>query len=263
MQSLLQASRQRGDSGKLLPPVWRSFEDKDIRFRRGQLYLIVAGPGSYKSTLAQSYAIYSRARSLYLLMDADRHTTCVRVVQAMCGIDSKTAEHGIKQGAQFAANALKALRWVKYSFPSGPDVTEIVEHVWAYAEMEGDWPEVVFVDNLDNVDCDDSDDARKRVMLDLQKLAHKANTAVVVLHHATGQYEDGDITIPMSGVLGKVSKTPSMILTLNRGAMPGQLWVSVVKNRFGPADTKGIGVRAELYVAPEFMHISDPLHRTG
>lgn len=259
MQSLAQAARQRGDSGRLLPPVWRSFEEKKIRFRRGQLYLWVAAPGVGKSVLAQTYALHSGSRSLYLTMDADRHTTCVRVVQAAWLMDQDRAEEGVATGADWAVKALESVPWVKYSFPSSPDVTEIVEHVWAYAEVQGDWPEIVWIDNLDNVDGEDSDDARKKVMLDLQRLAHKGNCAVVVLHHAGGNYDDGHETVPLSGVLGKVSKTPSMILTLNRGAFPNQLWVSVVKNRFGPADASGRTVRAELYADLQIMQITDKL----
>lgn len=257
MQSLLQASRQRGDSGRLLPPVWRSFADKKIRFRRGQLYLIVAAPGVGKSVLAQTYALYSRVRSLYLTMDADRHTTCVRIVQAYHKLDQETAEAGIESGAEWATAALKSAPWLKYSFPSGPDVSELVEHVWAYAEVQGDWPDIIWVDNLDNVDCDDGENGRKQVMQDLQKLAHKTGSAVVVLHHAEGKYDDGSETIPQSGILGKVAKTPSMVLTGCLGGFPGQMFWSVVKNRFGPADPRGRGVRAELWSDLQYMQITD------
>jgi len=88
-------------------------------------------------------------------------------------------------------------------------------------------------------------------------VATKTKAAVVVLHHSTGMYEDGAQVIPQSGVNGKVSKFPSMVLTLHRPDGT-TLNVSAVKNRFGPADPSGFRVQARLNVDYARMQVMDP-----
>lgn len=75
----------------------------------------------------------------------------------------------------------------------------------------------------------------------------------MVLHHATGRYEDGDTPIPQSGLENKVAKIPAQILTLTRKGE--NMWVHVVKNRAGKADPKG-GLSAQLYVDLATMRFS-------
>jgi hypothetical protein len=65
---------------------------------------------------------------------------------------------------------------------------------------------------------------------------------VVVLHHLTGSYDDGQSIPPLSALEGKVSKLPSMVLNLFNGNR-GDIGVAVVKNRFGAANPAG-----KLYV---------------
>lgn len=95
------------------------------------------------------------------------------------------------------------------------------------------------------------------MMADFQTMASKTKAAVVVLHHATGPYEDGATVIPLSGVSGKVGKFPSAVFTLCRPS-ENQVFCSAVKNRFGPADPSGHNVRAVLRVDYSRMQVSSP-----
>ena len=57
------------------------------------------------------------------------------------------------------------------------------------------------------------------------------------MHHVVGSAEDGISPIPLSGLRGKVSKTPAVVWTLYR--TPSHLNISPVKNRNGKADASG------------------------
>jgi hypothetical protein len=71
----------------------------------------------------------------------------------------------------------------------------------------------------------------------LHELAKETGAAVIALHHVTGENEDGTKPIPMSGLRGKISKTPAVIWTLHR--TPSHLNISPVKNRNGKANASG------------------------
>lgn len=259
MLSLTQASRLKGNAGKKLPDVWSSWEQNKISFRRGQLHLIVAAPGVGKSVLTLSYALQAKVPTLYLSMDTDPFTTCVRAVAAIAKVTLDQAESGLNSGALFAGEALKqANKTLRFAFPASPSTADIFSHIYAYGEAEGQYPELIVIDNLSNLSFETDEFGEMRTMMaDFQTMASRTKAAVVVLHHSTGQYEDGTTTIPQSGVNGKVSKFPSMVLTLNRGG-DNQLCVCAVKNRFGPADPSGYKVRALLTTDYSRMQVMDP-----
>lgn len=258
MLSLTQASRLKGNAGKKLPDVWQSWEQNKIGFRRGQLHLIVAAPGVGKSVLTLSYALQAKVPTLYLSMDTDPFTTCVRAVSALSKVTLEQAEQGLNSNALFATEQLKvANKSLRFAFPASPNTADLFSHIYAYGEAEGEYPELIVIDNLSNVAFESDEFGEMRTMMaDFQTMASRTKAAVVVLHHSTGMYEDGATIIPQSGVNGKVSKFPSMVLTLNRGG-DNELWTSSVKNRFGPADPSGFKVRALLRTDYSRMQVTD------
>src|SRR4051812_27415384 len=258
MLSLTQASRLKGQAGKKLPDVWDSWAQHKIAFRRGQLHLIVAAPGVGKSVLTLSYALQSKVPTLYLSMDTDPFTTCIRAVAALTRSTLEQAEEGLAKQYDFAVDALtEANKTLRFSFPPSPSTADIFSHIYAYGEAEGAWPELIVIDNLSNVAFESDEFGEMRTMMaDFQTMATKTKAAVVVLHHSTGQYEDGATPIPQSGVNGKVSKFPSMVLTLCRPDGT-TLLVSAVKNRFGPADPSAFRVQARLNVDYARMQVMD------
>jgi predicted ATP-dependent serine protease len=256
--TLTQASRLKGQAGKKLPDVWSSWEQNKVAFRRGQLHLIVAAPGVGKSVLTLSYALQAKVPSLYISMDTDPFTTSVRAVSALTQVTLDQAEAGLDQEFAFAVNALaEAGKTLRFAFPASPGMADLFQHIYAYGESEGAWPELIIIDNLANIAFESDEFGEMRTMMaDLQTMASKTKAAVVVLHHSTGLYEDGHTPIPQSGVNGKVSKFPSMVVTLCRGN-DTELYVSVVKNRFGPADPSAYKVRAPLAVDYSRMQVRD------
>lgn len=197
---------------------------------------MAAAPGVGKSVLAMNLALRMQVPTQYMSMDTDAHTTCVRTVQHVALLDGVTAETQVQDDGLLAKQALGAVAWIKFDFPSQPDTEELARRVWAYAEAEGDWPHLVVVDNLMDVEyhSDSENQGINSIMDDLAKLARYTKAAVLVLHHVTGEYEDGDRTINLSGLRQKVGKKPAMVITLDNGGFDTQLVVNIAKNRFGP-----------------------------
>jgi archaellum biogenesis ATPase FlaH len=256
--TLSQAARLKGDAGKKLPDVWSSWSKQKMGFRRGQLHLIVAAPGVGKSVLSLSYALQAKVPALYISMDTDPFTTSVRAVAALAKVTLDQAEHGLAKEYKFATDALaEASKTMRFAFPASPSTADLFSHIYSYGEAEGNWPELVVIDNLANIAFESDEFGEMRTMMsDLQTMASRTRAAVVVLHHSTGQYEDGHTPIPQSGVNGKVSKFPTLVLTLCLGG-DNELWCSAVKNRFGPADPSGFKVRGKLRVDYSRMQVMD------
>jgi hypothetical protein len=136
------------------------------------------------------------------------------------------------------AIALEEARHVQFSFDSY-STADILDDVKAYGVVHGAHPELIIVDNLRNVARSGTDElsSQQKAMDELHALAGMTGAAVLVLHHATGQYDDGDKPIPLSGIENKLSKLPAQILTLHRNGT--DMFLCPVKSRLGPADPSG------------------------
>lgn len=253
MLTIDRAARARDDSGTKLPVVWPSFDALKVHRRRGQLHLTSAAPGTFKSTFALNEAIRMKVPCLYLAMDLDGHTAATRVVQMLS--HNVDAEQAVTAQEPWAMDYLRSIPWVYFAFPESPDMAEITQRVFAFAEMNGEYPHWVVVDNVMDVTFDGDEQAGYRhVMAELAKLARMSKAGVHALHHVIGEHENGDSVVGLKDVLGKVSKKPTQVLTIHRGG-DGRLRFSVVKTRFGPADPSGHGVQIPLRVAPEIFNI--------
>jgi hypothetical protein len=122
------------------------------------------------------------------------------------------------------------------------------DEVFAYATAHGAFPPIIVVDNLVNItEGDDEYRAFRHAVAELDHLARVTNAHVMVLHHSSGKYEDGDLPIPLGGLEYKVGKIPAQVLTLTRSGE--YMKVHLVKNRGGKADPKcalGFQVHTDL-----------------
>lgn len=239
---------------------WRDAAELGVYLRAGQLAMLAAGPGVGKSILALVYALQSGHRVLYLSMDTDAFTTSVRVIAAITGMTLVDAEQKLTLQDPEILALLAEVEDVHFAFTSSPDEGEIRDRLLAYIEAQGEPPELLIVDNLANVAVDDQDEfgALRRLMRDLQALAGQIGCAVWVLHHATGEFDNGVDPVPLKGINGKLSKFPALILTAHR-ASPGTVRLDVVKHRFGPADPSASRTNFVLGVDMERVQVGpDP-----
>ena len=256
MLTLGQAVAQQGAQGAAIETPYQSLTNLGFTLRRGQLSMIAAAPGVGKSALALDLTMRTPMRSLYISADTDSFTMGLRAAAKMSGHPQTQVERGMADPtlAPMYYELLAKLWNVRFSFDCA-SMADVRDEVFAYATAHGEFPPgLIVVDNLVNVaDGDDDYRAMRSAVSDLDRLAHNTGAHVMVLHHATGRYEDGDTPIPQSGIENKVAKIPAQILTLTR--TDDRMGVHIVKNRAGKADPKG-GLRAQLYVDLSTMRFS-------
>jgi replicative DNA helicase len=220
-----------------------------IHIRRGEMTLVAAGPGSGKSSFVQAIAQRGNDRgklntSIYFSFDTDSATMFKRAAAIHSGWEQSAIEeiieHGDRKGVEAAVN--KATEHMRWSFDSSPTEEAILLEIEAYAATFGEFPEILIFDNLKDVQMGVGEgefQMLEEACVFMKGLARDTNAAVIALHHCIGAMEDGLTPIPLSGLRGKVSKTPATILTLHRADGGKQLRISPVKVRSGTADASG------------------------
>ncbi|HVV11607.1 AAA family ATPase [Amycolatopsis sp.] len=247
-----------------MPIVWKSFEEKEIIFRRGQLALISAGAGTGKSALTLAYALKAAVPTLYLSADSDAYTQLSRAVAMVTGWNFRAAQDAVLKDQLGPAEEALAGLPVRFNYLASPTLGDVETSVEAYDEVYGSYPDLVIVDNITNIRSGMSEEdgdpfAGLEGLLDyLHTMGRETQSCVAGLHHVTGPYNDGDKPIPMSGVKGQITRVPEMVLTMFRPG-PGLIGVSPVKNRGGKNDPSG-NTYAELEFDGDKMSLSDPAH---
>lgn len=225
-----------------LPQPFPALEGHGLIFRRGQSSLTVAAPGVGKSVVWLNFALRMRVPTAYFSADTDRHDVTMRLLAALTHYDTRTVEQYISDNtAGFdTAKILRAADHIQWAFEPTITGEYVTERLRAFAEVHGEYPALTVIDNLSNTVQNQSDEYAelRQVVQVMQRVARATGSHVAMLHHATGEYEDGSKPIPQSGALGKIAKVPEQMLTLYR-AGDGKVGVCCVKNRSGPADPSG------------------------
>jgi RecA-family ATPase len=255
----------RGAAGDPLPVVWPSLAQNGTTFRRGQLALICAGPGTGKSALVLAYALKSRLPTLYFSADSDAFTQTSRAVSILSGCTLARSMNDVREDRidPDVAEQLDKIP-IRFGYKASPSLDVIEDSMAAYDALYEDYPALVVVDNITNVrtdagDADDPFSGMESLMDYLHEMARETGSCVIGLHHVTGPHNDGDKPIPLSGIKGQIGRVPEMILTLHRVKSeygPELLNVSTVKNRGGKSDPSGFGF-ASLSFEGETMQIRE------
>lgn len=242
---------------------WQSLERKGVRFLRGQLCLVCAGPGTGKSALILAYALKAKVPTLYFSADSDAFTQLSRSVSILTGWSMEKAAKAVRAGdLGEAATEFEDLP-IRFNYKASPTLDQIEDSMYAYEEVYGDFPALVVIDNVTNVrhipDEDDPFAGLESLMDYLHGMARTTSACIIGLHHVTGGYNDADKPIPLSGVKGQISRVPELILTLHRvqeGYGVDQLRLSTVKNRGGKSDPSGVDYTPLVFVGDN-MQIRD------
>lgn len=252
MQTIGLALRGSEDVGTSLPSVFPSLEKVGARFRRGQLSLIAGGPGTGKSALSSFLAInmaygeYGEVPvpTLYFSADTDKRTLGNRIAAAVSHETVDKVEDLLLKRHRGMLQILdQNTAHIWFNWNNGPNLDDIQDEVECFAHVNGEFPHLIVIDNLKNIWTETSGEGGDHVRYDrvldfLHELAGYTNAHILVLHHVTGFYENGTDPIPLSGILGKVSKPFRLIITLYRPA-DNQIGLSIVKNSTGKMDPRG------------------------
>lgn len=237
---------------------WPSLARLRVSLRRGQVSLLASAPGGGKSTVALCYALYAKVPTLFVSADTDLSTMAIRTAAAVLGWQQADVETRLDTAE--VREAIATAGHIRWADDNQPTVGDIYDEAKAYAEVFGQFPTLIVVDNL--VDCQaerggDKDWAGTRAVVDgLKRLARESEAHVLILAHATGRYEDGDVEIPLGGLEWKPGKNVELVLTMHRGDGM-ELRVCPVKNRMGSASAKA-QLHVPLYADMNRVTVHDP-----
>jgi len=231
------AWRSSHSNAEPLPVVWKDLTTKDIKFRRGQVCMVVAAPNAGKSMFAMIYAIKAQVPTLFFSADTDTATVMIRAAAHISGHVQTTVESNIRDNPNYYADYLENIGHIQWVFDSSPSLDDIEAEVKAYIELYGVAPKLIVIDNLMNVvaETDNEWAGLRAIMVELHDMARKTEACVMVLHHVSEQSEYGSIfePSPRKAIHGKVSQLPALILSLGYNPYDNTLRVAAVKNRFG------------------------------
>lgn len=252
MQTLSLSLRSRGEEGEPLPPVFHQLEALGARFRRGWLHLIGAAPGAGKSAMTSFLALSldytgygDKVPGLYLSPDNDVLTWGKNALAFATKTHVNAAEERLVELDDNVVSTLDDASdhlWI--SFQPSPSPLDIREEIDAFATVYGEWPHFVVIDNLMDVDGSSGGFGSEHTTQDgilefLKRVGRETGAAIIVLCHVTGEYTDGRVPIPRSGLMNKLDKRPQLIATLYLPDEENLLGVCVVKNRAGMARADG------------------------
>jgi predicted ATP-dependent serine protease len=214
----------------------------------GQVGMVAAGPGVGKSAWSTQVALELGLPTLYVQSDTDRWTQTVRALAHLTGHPQSYIEQCLEGG--HASDELEAAmhfgRHVTWSFDTW-SIKDLETDLAAYGTVHGQLPKLIVIDNVRNLarSGDSRLDSQEKLLDELHALAGSTGAHVLALHHATGQYHNGDKPIPLEGIENKLTQLPSHVLTLFRKDQFTHM--CVVKNRTGKVDPSGhLQVRARF-----------------
>lgn len=246
MQSLAVALKANTHEGDPLPDVYPVLAKLGAHFRRGQVSMIAGAPGGGKSLLAcdillgMEYPDGTSPSVLYFSADSDKGTIGTRLGAAISNQFFQDVEEELKNPeAEIWDQISESLSNVWFNWNSSPSYKDIEGELQSYCEVTGQYPDLIIVDNLKNMVSENggaSHEQYDEIMEYLKILAIETKSHVMVLHHVTGVWENGDMPIPLSGLLGKPGKPCRLILTLySESRDPDVMGICVVKNSNGKA----------------------------
>lgn len=242
MYSLAKFASRTGRIGKPLPAPFGVFDLEGVRFRRGGTSLLAGQPGSFKSVLALNMLCRWSGMgqtAVYFSADSDEFTVARRCAGIITDIGQSAVEAGIyadflHMGPMY--EALGGLRAVRFEYKVSERGLTPVEfmagRLAGFEQVNGDYPDVVFVDNLINYSESATDWGLMIDMIrDLDEMARETRSHICILHHASDGWPSGK-PVPRAAIQGKVTQIPRLVLTT--AADGTHLIVSCVKNTNGP-----------------------------
>lgn len=235
---LLSAARKVRVLAPPLPVQNQVFQQAGLVLRRGQFSLVAAAPSVGKTLFATNVALRTPVPSLYFSADSDEWTVKQRAISILTGEQLATVEHRLNDEAwdKHYTETLRRSDHVDWCFNSDIDLEFIVHRLFAHAELRGEYPQFIVVDNLGNtvVDQDNEGSELRAACRELQRIARLTNAHVMGLHHVKGPKENGVQPILLGDLLYNIGKSSEVVLGLHwPDSTRTSLCLTVPKNRGG------------------------------
>lgn len=214
MFSAKRALLQNIKSAPLLPqvpelePLWRW----GLRPRQGNLIMIAGRPGSQKSGFALFWARRLNLPTLYFSADMTPFEASTRLASMNLGLSTEMVEG---MPVERVADALASSN-IHFAFESPITWPNIEDELEAYVEVYNEYPKVLIIDNLMDVEGGEADyTAQMQIMQDLVGLNREIGSTTFVLHHTTdGSYVPPNMPQPRREIKNKLGEKPQITLTV-------------------------------------------------
>ena len=200
---------------------------------------MVAGrSGTQKSGFVMYWVEQMNLPTLYFSGDMSAFTASSRIASMVTGDPTEVVEEGMAQ-ATLKQDYLDALQHSNtvFSFGSPIRFDRIESELEAYVEVFDRYPEVIVIDNLQDIEGAESEYvAQMEAMQIITELARTTGACVIVTHHASDKR--GDLLAPPSraDVKNGLSEKPELTLTVALDPATLYYYVACVKQRMGPCD---------------------------
>ena len=236
MYALAKFASRTGRLGKPLPSPFPVFDLENVRFRLGATSMIAGKPGAFKSVLAlnmMKYWTLAGYPSVYFSADSDEHTVARRMAGIITGTSADVIDADFTAGnfRQYMP-ALESLGLVRFEYRI-LDMEGIAERLAAYEAVYGDYPPIVFIDNLMNF-SDSTDDwgLMRDMTRELDALARETKSHICILHHASESWGRASDPVPRAAIQGKITQLSRLVLTCAADGLT--IKVACTKNTNGP-----------------------------
>lgn len=218
-----------------------------MRIRRASLHLWAGPSASFKTTVLINALMNMKVSTLAFSTDSDESTVASRMLGILTKTPVATTEGWLSPASNQldrAATLLEGLDFIRWDFEPSPSLDDVWHGTYAYATMEGRWPDQIVVDIASDIGHDRGGDewaTLKDLMRQCKVLARVTGAAVHLVHHVTdGWHPTAERPVPSrADILGKVSAIPVLMVNFATTSMDGEILAACVKNRFAKCDPTG------------------------
>lgn len=211
---------------------------------RGELIMIAGRSGAQKSGFALWWTAQMNLPTLYFSADMSAYQASIRLACSLLHMTTEQVEARYKR-PEGRAEILAALSPLNLNFSFGAITWQgVTDEITAYVELFNEFPQVIVVDNLMDIEGTDSDyTMQMEAMQNLSDLSRSTGATVIVLHHASDKSQDAS-SDPFNPPARKeikngMSEKPESVLTVALNPHSHLFQVAVTKNRMGAQDPTG------------------------
>lgn len=216
---------------------------------------MVAGRSGHMKSLFTLWLVRQMGvRTLYYSADMNAWQASVRLTAGQLGITTDEVEMSLADGSFYEPPPALPLH---FCFDSNPTLDDIEDELDAYVEAWGDYPELIVVDNLKNVDSQhEGEYGGQNFVLDfLHGVTRQTGAACIVLHHTQIGVSTKKPFEPQPrwAIKNNVDELPELILTVGHNEDNGLYGIAAVKCRMAKQD---MAAENPIYIQ------ADPTHCT-
>lgn len=224
-----------------LPDPWPALANSryEVQFLPAQFMLFAGPSGAGKTFLALDAALKMNVPTLYLSCDSDESTMVTRVTSSITGHSQREVRESMRMGIfKEVYGGWLTNPNLRFEFdPSNPSLQDIAHILEAYHEVEGQYPKMLILDNVMNLEGDSENEwaGMRKASKALHWIARKTKACLVALHHTSDPDDKWPSKAPPKwSIQGKITQMSPTIVTVYTDGY--EMWLGVVKHRFGRSD---------------------------